>query len=369
MAALLPAGEQKAHVDSPHARVCSEPEDLQSLAVEVTALGARFDVMVQKLADMQEECRRRAPGLEVVSEQGNRCVVEMASLIKALDDSIMQAVSSNIEASIAELRGELCPWIEAVEEQLKGVTGGQAPLSSPGAGPQHVEVSETFQRQLGSIEAEVPLLAKAIVSGAQDVTLRLDEERTLRESTEAAMEARLARIETEVCSLASSRTHAPLDGSIKELPSKMPDAINGTSPLLLDGSSAKASPLIATTAALWTAPAPSRSPSRSSLKASARPHGSGNAKEAASFVPAAPPPTARDDDLLQTKEGVLHHQLSTRAEITLRPVSPGIRRLQSHTNAEAHRVLSTEFTPAALPPGAAYCKIIPRTGLSGSIRG
>jgi len=318
-----------------------QTEDLQSLAVEVTALSTRLDVLVQQIADLQEEWRPRADSWEVVGDGGDRHVVELASLIKALDQNIMgavassiqahawqaldqnimAAVSSSIQASAAELRAELRPWIEAVEAQIKGDVAFEVSLLSSSSLPS-AEVSEALQQKLGSIEAEVPLLAKAILSGSQDLTFRLDEERYLREKAEAAMEARLARMEAEVWT--------PLE----EISTK------------------------ATLTSLPSSP-PCWQPSRSHALKATSSRQCDSEKDEEAWVPSAPPPTARED-VLSGSVGRQTDVPRTSACSARTLDARLIVRDSRHVVNDRPRLRPTDCTRPASPPGT-YCKLLPRT--------
>lgn len=266
--------------------MAAEVEDLERLAVEVSALGTRLDVMVQEIGDVREDWRRRAQSLED-GESSSRHVHEIAACIQAVEETIKSAVSASIEASAAELRSELCPRIEAMEAQFAaslstveisqmGGHGSHIITSSAAASKETLATPEAVRRQLDSIEAEVPLLAKAIVSGAQDVSVRIAEERSLRQSADAAMEFRLARIEAEVCSLfTGSHVHTPIEGTGSSKATSLPDSPTPTTATILPPG-------------MWISRCGSVLPTtRNSMLAS---------RDEEELVPAAPPPTARLED-------------------------------------------------------------------------
>lgn len=61
---------------------------------------------------------------------------------------------------------------------------------------------------LRQLEREVPLLAKAIISGSQELTVRLSEERSLRRAAEAVLDARIRHVEHQVISVRRQSSHA-----------------------------------------------------------------------------------------------------------------------------------------------------------------
>mmetsp|Transcript_18407 Transcript_18407/g.36098 ORF Transcript_18407/g.36098 Transcript_18407/m.36098 type:complete len:287 (+) Transcript_18407:34-894(+) len=173
-------------------------EGVRELADRVTSeRNERLVAVADTRSSLQEECAVAISKLE-------RMVQATAEgSVRKTDHQWLQ-VSSNM-VSLSETCGHLSAEISRVASRT------MAGVEEEGFQEETLCLPEAAAR-LRLIEQEVPLLAKAIMSTAQDVQSRLSEERSVRRAAEAVLDARIKHIEHQVVSCRRRQSFAsPLD--------------------------------------------------------------------------------------------------------------------------------------------------------------
>lgn len=176
-----------------------------------------------------------------LSETCGQLCAEVALLTARMDDAGAGRPQASELPQHAEARARhrsVPVPVEAVE-----ALGSTAPsccadaLEASTAASLADEVEPVFARELTTslkqVEKEVALLAKAIISGQQEWTVRLGEERSVRRAAEAVLDARIKTMEREVKRRGSCAGFTTGDSP-------------GATPVLTPAVSAASLPLIAT---------------------------------------------------------------------------------------------------------------------------
>jgi len=192
---------------------------LADVQVALVAQQAQSQDLRAALAGLEAQ-RLQPAAAEAAAPPPRAAEAERADLCADLALHIQRQESYN--AALAQLKqdvedtcGHLCAEVLALRARLDVLSASHAeaaeakaagPFGQGAEVPTHSALADDVQPMsardvaccLRQLEKEVPLLAKAIISGSQELTVRLGEERAMRLAAEAALEVRIQHVEDKV---------------------------------------------------------------------------------------------------------------------------------------------------------------------------